>query len=302
VHQNLADLARLVGRVGGPLEKLGGHLANAQKQYERDRQAFDRFANRLETITEKADRRSSRATGDRSRSPGLSGEARVDPPAGGAAAFGPRAREFAATSRRKHLRLPASPPRVSGRRAAPVVSALSSGATRYEPESHLRDRTSSSRSGPPAGPEIDRMVPSMMEELLFDDILYGNRAREEHRRFQQVPRLRRGRGPRGPGPARGGPAGSEQRGAILDDLGRTLGLGTPRSDGPASATSNAEQLAAALITGIERPSAGDRGAVDGPLRDPPIPNYFFQRDPLVVVGERAIRARWRPPAASASPS
>src|SRR4249920_868532 len=36
------------------------------------------------------------------------------------------------------------------------------------------------------GPEIDRMVPSMMEELLFDDILYGNRAREEHRRFQQV--------------------------------------------------------------------------------------------------------------------
>src|ERR1700724_2960624 len=36
------------------------------------------------------------------------------------------------------------------------------------------------------GPEIDRMVPSMMEELLFDDILYGQRAREEHRRFQQV--------------------------------------------------------------------------------------------------------------------
>ncbi len=36
------------------------------------------------------------------------------------------------------------------------------------------------------GAEIDRMVPSMMEELLFDDILYGSRAREEHRRFQQV--------------------------------------------------------------------------------------------------------------------
>src|ERR1022692_2322586 len=36
------------------------------------------------------------------------------------------------------------------------------------------------------GPEIDRMVPSMMEELLFDDILFGQRAREEHRRFQQV--------------------------------------------------------------------------------------------------------------------
>jgi arginine deiminase len=36
------------------------------------------------------------------------------------------------------------------------------------------------------GAEIDRMVPAMMEELLFDDILFGARAREEHRRFQQV--------------------------------------------------------------------------------------------------------------------
>src|SRR4249920_2610281 len=36
------------------------------------------------------------------------------------------------------------------------------------------------------GPEIDRMIPAMMEESLFDDILYGARAREEHRRFQQV--------------------------------------------------------------------------------------------------------------------
>ena len=36
------------------------------------------------------------------------------------------------------------------------------------------------------GPEIDRMIPAMMGELLFDDILYGARAREEHRRFQQV--------------------------------------------------------------------------------------------------------------------
>ena len=55
VHQNLADLARLLERVGGPLEKLGGHLGNAQKQYEETSRAFDRFATRLETIAEKAD-------------------------------------------------------------------------------------------------------------------------------------------------------------------------------------------------------------------------------------------------------
>ncbi len=55
VHQNLADLARLWDRVGGPLEKLGAHLGNAQKQYEETSKAFDRFTTRLETIAEKAD-------------------------------------------------------------------------------------------------------------------------------------------------------------------------------------------------------------------------------------------------------
>ena len=36
------------------------------------------------------------------------------------------------------------------------------------------------------GPEVDRMVPAMMEQLLFDDILYGDRAREEHARMRRV--------------------------------------------------------------------------------------------------------------------
>ena len=39
------------------------------------------------------------------------------------------------------------------------------------------------------GREIDVMVPPMMNELLFDDILYGQVAREEHRRFQQIIRF-----------------------------------------------------------------------------------------------------------------
>ena len=54
--QNLGDLLRLIERVGSPLEKLGSHLTNAQKQYEETSKAFDRFATRLETITEKADK------------------------------------------------------------------------------------------------------------------------------------------------------------------------------------------------------------------------------------------------------
>ncbi len=137
------------------------------------------------------------------------------------------------------------------------------------------------------GPEIDRMVPAMMEELLFDDILYGNRAREEHRRFQQV---------------LGYVADEvleiqdlleevlqvpEQRGAILDDLGKTLGWGPDMDYRLRDLT--AEQLAAALVTGIEKPAPEIAAAASELYALPPIPNYFFQRDPLVVVGERAIR-------------
>src|SRR5690242_11214052 len=36
------------------------------------------------------------------------------------------------------------------------------------------------------GREIDWMPPSMMEQLLFDDILYGEEAREEHDLFCAV--------------------------------------------------------------------------------------------------------------------
>ncbi len=36
------------------------------------------------------------------------------------------------------------------------------------------------------GPEVDLMVPQMMEELLFDDILFGDLARKEHERFRKV--------------------------------------------------------------------------------------------------------------------
>ena len=55
VQQKLAELSGLWNRVGGPLEKLGVHLGNAQKQFEETSKAVDRFAARLETIAEKVD-------------------------------------------------------------------------------------------------------------------------------------------------------------------------------------------------------------------------------------------------------
>jgi arginine deiminase len=135
------------------------------------------------------------------------------------------------------------------------------------------------------GPEIDRMVPSMMEELLFDDILFGERAREEHRRFQQV---------------LGYVAKEvvevqdllaevlevpEQRSAVLEDLARNLHWG-PEVLECYRPFETGETLAGALISGVERPGAA---AGEPPYLVPPVPNYFFQRDPLVVLGERAVR-------------
>ena len=58
------------------------------------------------------------------------------------------------------------------------------------------------------GPEVDVMVPSMMEELLFDDILYGERAREEHGLFRRALQVLGVDGRRRAGSARGRLAGS----------------------------------------------------------------------------------------------
>src|SRR4030081_1958658 len=77
----------------------------------------------------------------------------------------------------------------------------------------------------PPGPEIDRMIPSMMEELLFDDILYGNRAREEHRRFQQVLGYVADEVLESQDLLEEVLTVREQRSAVLDDLGKTLGWG-----------------------------------------------------------------------------
>lgn len=138
------------------------------------------------------------------------------------------------------------------------------------------------------GPEIDRMVPSMMEELLFDDILYGNRAREEHRRFQQVLNFVADEVLDVQDLLEEVLQVPEQRGAIIDDLARTLGWGPEMEARLRDLT--AEQLAASLVIGIEKEAPGRDASVAAELFDlPPIPNYFFQRDPLAVVGERAIR-------------
>jgi arginine deiminase len=133
------------------------------------------------------------------------------------------------------------------------------------------------------GREIDLMIPPMMAQLLFDDILYGQVAREEHRRFQQLIRFI---------------ADEvfdlqdlleevldmpELKSRIVKDLAKRNGLGRKLVgwllEQPAAA------LAEVLIAGIAKETKA------GTLPEFelfPIPNLFFMRDPQIVIGDRVV--------------
>ena len=130
------------------------------------------------------------------------------------------------------------------------------------------------------------MPPSMMEQLLFDDILYGDEAREEHDRFTQVMRQ----------------AGIEvldgetllcevlreevPRHRLLDELERDYGVATGLVSRLAELP--ADQLAATLIEGaLARPDAVEAGGRKF-FDLAPLPNYFFQRDSQLVLGNRIV--------------
>jgi arginine deiminase len=138
------------------------------------------------------------------------------------------------------------------------------------------------------GREIDWMVPSMMERLLFEDILYSDRARQEHDAFAAVLRAA-GVETVDPEALLADVVGEpEVRGRLIARLERLgVSFGVLRE----LETLAPPILAAALITGIP---AGRDARLDGRLesfyRLPPVPNYFFQRDPQVVFGDRVLLA------------
>lgn len=136
------------------------------------------------------------------------------------------------------------------------------------------------------GREIDWMVPSMMERLLFDDILYGEEAREEHDAFSGVLRAA-GVETIDPQPLLAEVLASEEaRGRLLDRLERSTALAPDLRARLQDLEPNA--LATTLVTGIrrqeERPDWRMRSFYDLP----PIPNWFFQRDPQVVFGDHVL--------------
>ena len=134
------------------------------------------------------------------------------------------------------------------------------------------------------GPEIDRMVPGMMEKLLFDDILHGDLARQEHGVFRQV--LAR--------------VADEVldiqdlfiealqvegvQAAFVADLGRLTGL--PAATCEALGAMDPAQAARSVIGGLlwADPPAHTHWEQEFDYRVRPIPNLLFMRDPASVVG------------------
>ncbi|MCK6683810.1 MAG: arginine deiminase family protein [Thermoanaerobaculia bacterium] len=149
------------------------------------------------------------------------------------------------------------------------------------------------------GKEIDRMVPAMMQNLLFDDILFGARAREEHRRFQQLLRFVAQEVLEIQDLLEEVLLDDDRKQMVLESLVSELHLSAELL--PVLLEMPAEKLAAALIEGVERESPEISGTLDSLFALPPIPNYFFQRDPAIAVGDRLIRASMATPARSREP-
>lgn len=145
------------------------------------------------------------------------------------------------------------------------------------------------------GEEVDRMVPAMMEDLLFDDILFGERAREEHGRFRRLLQLL-------------GVEVVEARElleeALANEQARQWLAGVLRPELPPGlygtlAGLPPAELVSALVSGVPQPADRHSVEVNDIFELPPLPNWCFQRDPQVVLGDgvvlssMATPARWR---------
>jgi arginine deiminase len=136
------------------------------------------------------------------------------------------------------------------------------------------------------GREIDWMVPSMMESLLFYDILDGDEAREEHQMFCQVLRQAGVEVLDSQDLLVDVLAKDEPRGKLIAELEGEYGVAPDliarlRDLPPA-------ELAASLIEGVRLvPGISDAGRQQF-FGLYPVPNYFFQRDPQVVLGSQVV--------------
>jgi arginine deiminase len=134
------------------------------------------------------------------------------------------------------------------------------------------------------GREIDLMVPPMMAQLLFDDILYGQVAREEHRRFQQLIRFIADEVYDMEDLIEEVLQDEKTRATVVRDLAKRNRLSRKLVhwllDQPPG------DLAEVLISGIASNNEGKGELPEFTLF--PVPNFFFMRDPQVVIGDGVV--------------
>ena len=151
------------------------------------------------------------------------------------------------------------------------------------------------------GAEIDVMSPTLMQDHLFDDILYGKRAREEHRRFQRVLASVADEVLDVQELFTTAIEDEEVRRRFVAELTRLEGL--PAPDAALLGEMTAWELSQAVIGGMLHPAEyfDAHPSAEIVYRLSPIPNLLFMRDPVSVVGDGVIvssmatRARQREP-------
>lgn len=138
------------------------------------------------------------------------------------------------------------------------------------------------------GAEVDRMVPSLMDKLLFDDILFGDRAREEHDKYRQVLNLVADEVLDIQEVLAESLANADVRASFVDVLGKLEQLKPATLEFLSSLS--AADLARAAIGGLEFPlhEVEHHPNPKVPFLLNPLPNLLFMRDPLVVMGDGAL--------------
>lgn len=147
------------------------------------------------------------------------------------------------------------------------------------------------------GLEVDRMVPAMMEDLLFDDILYGERAREEHAVFRRVLQLLGIELVEAADLLREALSRPDARAWLFEVLLEEF----PRSLRTDLESQSVDQLTESMICGI-REKPDQRGVeVEDLYRLAPLPNYCFQRDPQIILGDGIVFSSMAAPARHREP-
>lgn len=138
------------------------------------------------------------------------------------------------------------------------------------------------------GREIDWMVPALMDRLLFDDILYGDDARWEHEIFRGVLSAAGAEVLDPEDLLRDVLEDAEVRASVLRRLGADDTTGSAEEVVEELSELDASALATALVAGLPAENFRPGERIQHFYRLPPVPNYFFQRDPQVVMGDRVL--------------